>query len=453
MKLVIIGGAGVRSVFFTNGLALKSDKMNIDDLVLFDIDEKKLEIMGALCIHAAKLVNQNLKVSINTNFREAVKGADYIVTTVRVGFDKSRVVDEEICLKNGVLGQETTGAGGFSMALRTIPVMLEYMKIVQEIAPNAIVFNFTNPSGLVTQAMRDAGFNNVLGICDAPSSTKIAMAEYLNVPSEKLFTQFAGLNHLSFITSVQLEEKELLPDLLKNDDFLKNIKEFSMFDPELIRTIGHLPNEYLYYFYYKNRSLNNVKNSFKARGRVVYENNIKMFDSLSEFNKNTQIDKMMGTYLRFMYNRESTYMNTETNSKLKHKEFDGKMPDSEGYAGVMMNYCMALANDCDREMVLSIPCEDSYYGLKPADVMEVTCIINKSGARIQRFGELSTPAMALINSIKQYENLTVEAAIKCDSRAAIAALTVHPLINDYEVSKALFNDLLIGNKEYLKNWF
>ncbi len=453
MKLVIIGGAGVRSVFFTNGLALKASKMNIKELVLFDIDEKKLDIMGALCIHAASKVNPDLKVSITTDFKEAVKGADYIVTTIRVGFDMGRVVDEEISLKHGVLGQETTGAGGFSMALRTIPVMLEYMKIIKEIAPSAIVFNFTNPSGLVTQALRDAGFDNVFGICDAPSSTKLAMAEYLNVEPKKLFTQFVGLNHLSFITSVQLEGREILPELLENDDFLKSIKEFSMFEPELIRTIGHLPNEYLYYFYYRNKSLNNIRNSSKRRGRMVLENNIRMFSALSEFNKKDQIDEMLNTYLKFMYNRESTYMNEETDKKLKHKEFDGKIPDSEGYAGVMMNYCMALAEGKEREMVISIPSCDDYYGLKPTDVIEVTCKVGKDGVKVQRFGQLSSVARALVNVVKEYENLTVEAATTFSRKAAVSALTIHPLINDYETADVLFKDLLIGNKEYLKDWF
>ncbi|HCD44131.1 MAG TPA: glycoside hydrolase, partial [Lachnoclostridium sp.] len=163
MKLVILGGAGVRTVFFTNGVAQKADLMGITELVLFDTDEKKLAIMGALSKYAAQKANPALAVSTTLDIREAVSGADYVVTTIRVGYDEGRVIDEDIAMKHGVLGQETTGIGGFSMALRTIPVMKEYCRIIKELAPKAWIFNFTNPSGLVTQALRDAGYDRVLG--------------------------------------------------------------------------------------------------------------------------------------------------------------------------------------------------------------------------------------------------------------------------------------------------
>ena len=452
MKLVILGGAGVRTVFFTNGVAEKADIMGITELVLFDTDEKKLAIMGALSKYAAQKANPGLKVSTATDIRTAVTGADFVVTTIRVGYDEGRVLDEDIAIKHGVLGQETTGVGGFSMALRTIPVMKEYCQVIKELAPNAWIFNFTNPSGLVTQALRDAGYDRVLGICDAPSSTKINMAEALGIPTSELKVQFAGLNHLSFVTSVLYNGRELLPDLLNDDVFLGKVKEFSMFDPDVIRTMGHMPNEYLYYFFYQNKASQNVQNSQKARGRMVMENNIEMFAALSQLNPDTQIEEMLQTYLKFMHKRESTYMVNETNQALVHKPFDGQIPNAEGYAGVMMNYLLTMATGEEREMVLSIPDNIGHFGLKAGDVMEITCTITKDGINAEERGELSAAAQSLIQSVKAYENLTVEAVNARSVKIAQAALMAHPLIGDYPLAKALVDDIIHAHKQYLGEW-
>ncbi len=452
MKLVILGGAGVRTVFFTNGVAQKADLMGITQLVLFDTDEKKLAIMGALSKYAAQKANPALKVSTALDVREAVSGADYVVTTIRVGYDEGRVIDEDIAMKHGVLGQETTGVGGFSMALRTIPVMKEYCSIIKELAPKAWIFNFTNPSGLVTQALRDAGYDRVLGICDAPSGTKLNMAEALGIPADELKVQFAGLNHLSFITSVLHNGKELLPELLKDDEFIGKVKEFSMFEPDVIRTMRHLPNEYLYYFFYRNKANQNVQGSQKARGRAVMENNIEMFKALSQMDPETQIEEMLQTYLRFMYNRESTYMVNETKQALAHKPFDGQIPNAEGYAGVMMNYLLTMATGEEREMVLSIPDSVGHFGLNPGDVMEITCRITKDGILAEERGELSPAAQAIIQSVKAYENLTVEAINTKSVQTAQAALMAHPLIGDYPLAKELVEDILSAHKTYLGEW-
>ncbi|MFQ7550300.1 MAG: hypothetical protein ACLRMZ_08335 [Blautia marasmi] len=150
---------------------------------------------------------ENLKVWAAQTPVEALAGADYVVTTLRVGGDHSRVLDEKIALKHGVIGQETTGVGGFSMAVRTIPVLLDYCRMIKEYAPNAWIFNFTNPSGLVTQALRSAGYDRVIGICDAPSSTKFRMAACLGTEEDDLYVEFFGLNHLSWIRSVKKEGK------------------------------------------------------------------------------------------------------------------------------------------------------------------------------------------------------------------------------------------------------
>ena len=175
MKIGVIGGAGVRTVIFINGLLKRYKKLNIDEVVLYDIDFEKLSVISKLCRHVVKREGKDLVVREVFDPVEAIRGMDYIVTTLRVGGDHSRVVDESVALSNGVIGQETTGVGGFSMAVRTIPVLMDYCELIEKHAPEAWIFNFTNPSGLVTQALHSAGHHHIIGICDAPSSLKYRM--------------------------------------------------------------------------------------------------------------------------------------------------------------------------------------------------------------------------------------------------------------------------------------
>ena len=226
-----------------------------------------------------------------------------MVTTLRVGGDHSRVMDETIALNAGVIGQETTGVGGFSMAVRTIPILLEYCRLINEIAPNAWIFNFTNPSGLVTQALKSAGYEKVIGICDAPSSTKFRMAAKLGVDEKDLYVEFFGLNHLSWIRSVKIKDEEILPRLLADDAFLKSIQEFSMFDPDLLRMIGFLPNEYLYYYYHREKALANILKSGATRGQTIEQVNKQMMEELKAMDMDADPEGALQIFLYYMQGR------------------------------------------------------------------------------------------------------------------------------------------------------
>lgn len=166
MKIAVIGGAGVRTVIFINGLLARYKALHIDEVALYDINQEKQQIITKLCRHVVNRNHKDLIVTESADVRKVLQDADYVVTTLRVGGDHSRVMDETIALNAGVIGQETTGVGGFSMAVRTIPILLEYCRLINEIAPNAWIFNFTNPSGLVTQALKSAGYEKVIGICE-----------------------------------------------------------------------------------------------------------------------------------------------------------------------------------------------------------------------------------------------------------------------------------------------
>ncbi|MEG0387480.1 MAG: glycoside hydrolase [Niameybacter sp.] len=439
MKIAVIGGAGVRTVIFINGLLERYKVLHIDQVILYDIDEEKLEIIAKLCKHVVERKHKDLKIERAQDAVEAITGADYIVTTLRVGGDHSRVVDETVALETGVIGQETTGVGGFSMAVRTIPVLMEYCDLIKKHAPNAWIFNFSNPSGLVTQALRSSGHDKIIGICDAPSSTKFRMAQALDVAEKDLYVEFFGLNHLSWIGSVKKHGEEMLETLLVDDTFLQGIQEFSMFDPELLRQIKFLPNEYLYYYYHREKALENILKSGATRGKTIEAVNIQMMEELKRINIDEQPEEALQIFLYYMEVRERSYMSIETGNDKKAEIEKGhlEVPDGIGYAGVMLDCIEGLQSEVGRYLVLSVQNEGCIEGLEAEDVIEVTCKVSQEGIHPVLIGKVPEHCNVLIHAIKLYEKLTVEAIFTKSKEKAIQALTLHPLINSYSLAKTL----------------
>ena len=408
MKIAVIGGAGVRTVIFINGLLKRYKKLHIDEVVLYDIQEEKQRIIEKLCKHVVERNHEELKVWAVSDPVEAITGADYIVTTLRVGGDHSRVVDETIALDLGVIGQETTGVGGFSMAVRTIPVLIEYCELIKKYAPDAWIFNFTNPSGLVTQALRSAGF---------------------------------GLNHLSWIRSVKKKGEEILPELLADDAFLQGVQEFSMFDPELLRSIGFLPNEYLYSYYHREKALENIQKSGATRGKTIEDVNIHMMEELKTMDIDADPEGALQIFLYYMQVRENSYMSIESGLAKRPLLEKGQLevPDGMGYAGVMLDCIEGMQSEKGKYLVLSVENNGSIPGLADEDVIETTCLVSKDGIQPVKVKEVPEHCYLLIRLIKMYEKLTVEAVKNHSKETAVQALMLHPLVNSYSLAKQLVN--------------
>lgn len=442
MKIGVIGGAGVRTVIFINGLLKRYKKLNIDEVVLYDTNHEKLNVIGKLCRHVVNREGKDLVVREVYDAVEAIKGMDYIVTTLRVGGDHSRVVDESVALSNGVIGQETTGVGGFSMAVRTIPVLMEYCELIEKHAPSAWIFNFTNPSGLVTQALHSAGHHRIIGICDAPSSMKYRMAQNLGVTEEELYVEFFGLNHLSWIKSVQVNGEEIMPKLIADDAFLSSIQELEIFDRDAIRKTGMLPNEYLYYYYHRERALANINKSDMTRGQTIEKVNIQMMEELKEMDIDANPEEALQIFLYYMQLRENSYMSIESGSANRPMLEKGSLPVPEGmgYAGVMLDCIEGMQSEQGRTLVLSVLNQGCIPFLSDEDVVEVTCNVSKNG--IEPVKQETIPEMCelYIRLIKRYERLTVEAVREGSEDKAVEALMIHPLINSYSLAKKLIAD-------------
>ncbi len=442
MKIGVIGGAGVRTVIFINGLLKRYRKLSIDEVVLYDIDHEKLAIIGKLCRHVVRREGKDLVVREVYDAVDAIKDMDYIVTTLRVGGDHSRVVDESVALGNGVIGQETTGVGGFSMAVRTIPVLMEYCELIEKHAPNAWIFNFTNPSGLVTQALHNAGHHRIIGICDAPSSLKYRMCDKLGVAEEEMYVEFFGLNHLSWVKSVQVNGEEIMDKLIADDDFMSSIHELKIFDREVVRQTGMIPNEYLYYYYHREKALANINKSDMTRGQTIEKVNVQMMKELRAMDIDAHPEEALQIFLYYMQLRENSYMSIESGSANRPMLEKGSLPVPEGmgYAGVMLDCIEGMQSEEGRTLVLSILNQGSIPFLSDDDVVEVTCNVSKNG--IQPVKQEAVPPMCelYIRLIKRYERLTVEAVRLGSEELAIEALMTHPLINSYSLAKKLIAD-------------
>lgn len=451
-KLTIIGGGSVRAVFFAHELAGRSAALGISQLCLFDIDADKLHIIGTLARFAARQVAPELEVVLETDAEKAIRGAAYFVTTIRVGGDHSRVIDEEISAAHGVLGQETTGAGGFFMAARSIPVLEQYCAMIRDLAPNAWIFNFTNPSGLVTQALRSKGYDRVIGICDTPSSTKLRIAQALGVPNEALYLEFFGLNHLSWAGRAILNGKDITNELMSNEQLPEKVGELAMFDADLIRRLGHIPNEYLYYYYYRDQVCNNIRAAGNTRGRSVEKNNIDMLAALRKIDLERQPEEGLRIYLKYMFRREDSYMSIETTKKVLHTPEELVMPNTAGYAGVAMDFIAALESRQGKDIILSVPNEDSIAGLRPDDVVEITCHVSNAGAHPVNIGAVDEAIFPLILSVKAFERLAVDAIEKKSVDLAMKAFLVHPLIGAYNTAKGLAEDFVKKHSAYTQGW-
>jgi len=454
MKLAVIGGGGVRSMFLAKSLAQRVNELHISEIVFMDNNEKKLNIYGSMAQQVAKRINSSVKFTLTSNAVETVRDADYIITTIRPGEDTKRVEDERIALSHHVLGQETTGAAGFSFAMRSIPALAEYCELIRRYSsPNVKVFNFTNPVGVVSQTLRDMGYDFTFGICDAPSSLLRSFAKLYNVDPCAVTGDCFGLNHLSFFNSIYLDSRNILPELIE-DDRLYTETEMCFFDKDFTRSIGHILNEYLYYFFFREKAVKNILNADATRGEVICDINVHMTEELSHMDIEHDFDNCLKVFEKWYGKRQNTYMANET-GVVSYKtpfKFDIYEEDEGGYAGVALKYIEVEQTKKSAEMIMCVPNNGAINGLRDDDVVEVTCTISPDGYVPHKIENPAEIPMEIIRRVKIYERLASLAIRTHSKKAAIDCLMVHPLVNSYSLAKELVEQYLESNKGYIKEW-
>lgn len=452
-KLTLLGGAGVRSPFLAKTLAARAHAAGIGRVVFMDTDAEKLAVFGGICRDILARHAPGVAFETTTSAEAALDGADYIISTLRVGGDEGRVKDERIALDMGLIGQETVGAGGFGMAMRSIPPLLAYCRLAKKLAaPNALMFNFTNPSGLVTQALRSAGYSNVYGICDSPPEQAHEFIRLLGLPAQGTQVRCYGLNHLSWFPSIRCDGREYIRECLDHPRLCLDTEQ-RFFDQALLQSLGALCNGYLYYYYYLDKAYQGILAGGKTRGETVLEMNRAMMAAMGRLRMPRDVDRAAAMFLESYGTRENSYMAIESGTRRKAVRLNLEPSlDAGGYAGVALDFIEALNTGKPRRMYLSLPNNGAIPGLADDDVIESSCVVDGGGAAADRHPDIPAENMGLMLRVKAFERMAVEAIHERSLDKAARALMNHPLVNSYSLGKQLAGRYAQAHAAYVGEW-
>ncbi len=454
MKLAVIGGGGVRSMFLAKSIAGRAEKMGINELVFMDNNEKKLNIYGKMAREVSRRLCPFMEFTLTTDPVEAIKDADYVITTIRAGGDRMRCRDERIALDLGILGQETTGAAGFSFAMRSIPALKEYCELVKKYAkPDAMVFNFTNPAGVVSQTLRDMGYDFTYGICDAPSGMLRRFEELYGYPENHLDALCYGLNHLSFFKYIKADGVDITAKIVSDDEAYKNT-DLRYFDKDFLMQKQYVPNEYMYYFYNREKSVENILNAERTRGEQIADINERMTEELSLIDIENDFEKALEIFEYYYGLRENSYMASETGNRRQSTwHFDMYGADDGGYAGVALGIIDAKAQKSDKKIIACVPNTDNAIDfLDETDTVEISCEIKNGKVTPVKIGDVPFENKEIITRVKAYERLASKAIINCDRESAVDCLYLHPLVASYSLAEKLVDSYIELNKDFTGEW-
>jgi 6-phospho-beta-glucosidase len=449
MKLTILGGGGVRMPAFVRAV-LASRPGTFSEICLFEPDPGRRETICRLAAEIAAALGHPDVIQVSSDAAEAFTGADYVFSAIRVGGDRGRIIDEEVALRRGIVGQETTGPGGGAMALRTIPVVLSYCDLLAQVAPDAVLINFTNPAGLITQAISTQGKVRVAGVCDTPGGTVEHLAAFLGAADVSVAGSYAGLNHLGWVCSLRDDGRERIGELLDRFEELQAADHrFASFDPELVRRVGAIPTEYVYYFYDPGRYVADIRRAGATRGQDVLRLNEELMAGLGKAFADGGVQDAWTVYDTLLGVRRDTYMRADMqgdNGQGAARARRSALPPTEiaaarigGYEGLALRVIDGLAGVAPGEVIVNTPAGAS-LGLDPADVVEVPARVDPGGLTPLPLPELPRPALGLIMQVKEYERGIVQAATTGDAGLAAVALAEHPLVPGITAARELIAD-------------
>lgn len=429
IKIVTIGGGSSYTPELVEGFIKRYNELPVRELWLVDIEsgKEKLDIVGKLAKRMVKKAGVSMEIHLTLDRREALKNADFVTTQLRVGLLDARIKDERIPLSHGVIGQETNGAGGMFKALRTIPVILDIDKDMSELCPNAWLINFTNPAGMVTEALLRYGKNKkIIGLCNVPIGMEKAVADMLGVEHSRITMDFMGLNHMVFGREIYLDGEKVTDKVIdslaegKLGSIVKNIQDLE-WNPEFIKALRMMPCPYHRYY-------------FQTADMLEEE--------LKEFSKGetrAEVVKRLENYLFELY---------------KDENLDIKPPQLEKrggayYSDAACRLINSIYNNKGDIQPVNTKNNGAIEGIENDSAVEISCIITKDGPKPIAMGELPVSVNGLVQTIKSFERLVVETAVEGDYHKALLALTINPLIPSEKMAKILLDELLEAHKDYL----
>lgn len=453
MKVTLIGGGGVRTPLLIRGLIRAQATLGIRELALCDVNRARVELMAALGREVVRQYDGEMAITTPATLEEAVEGADFVLSSIRAGGIDARARDERIAIDHGVAGQETTGSGGLAMALRTIPAALEHARVIERLAPDAWLINFTNPAGLITQALLSHTNLHVIGICDTPSELFHRIALALRARPEEVRCDYFGLNHLGWVRRVWLRDEDVTALLLEDDDRLRSLYPADLFPPALIRSLEMIPSEYLFFFYGHQRAYANQVAAGTSRGEEIARLNAELFDQLHREIAQDLAARALETYRRYLRQRSASYLRLEAHAESARTKNAAEAEDpfeaATGYHRIALDVMTALANQAPSRIVVNVANEGAIGDLPPVDVVEVPCLISKNGPQPEAAGMLPEPVRGLVLSVKAYERLAIRAAVEKSVELMRQALLVHPLIGEWELASNLTTALIRSDPTHL----
>lgn len=428
MKLSILGGGGFRIPLIYQALINGAERHRIDEVSLFDIAEDRLQVIESVLAGMAAGSAWAPKVTRGRDLEEAVTGAHFVFSAVRVGGLLGRIRDERVALDLGVLGQETTGAGGVSYGLRTIPVAMGIAAAVRDYAPDAWVLNFTNPAGMITQAMRRTLGDRVIGICDAPESMVLRIAAARGVGHRPDDTDYVGLNHLGWLRSLTVDGQDLLPSVLDDDRLLASLEEAQLFGTEWLRVLGCIPNEYLYYYDFTRDTVGSILAAGTTRGEYLLRQQGDFYAAAS-----ASPQRAVALWRRAVDERQATYM-AEARTVGSDRP---TTPDAGGYERVALGVMSAITADSGATMILNVRNGTAVTGLPADAVVEVASRVDAAGVHPLAVTPPTTYQLGLMQQVKAVEMLTIRAADTGSREDAWLAFASHPLVDSATIARRL----------------
>jgi 6-phospho-beta-glucosidase len=431
VKLTILGGGGFRVPLVYGALLQDHAEGRVTRVVLHDLDAGRLSAVTRVLTEQASGVPDAPEVSATTDLDEALRGADFVFSAIRVGGLEGRANDERVALAEGVLGQETVGAGGIAYGLRTVPVAVDIAQRVARLAPDAWVINFTNPAGLVTEAMSRHLGDRVIGICDSPVGLGRRIARVLGVENPgEAWIDYVGLNHLGWVRGLRVAGRDELPRLLADPDLLGSFEEGKLFGPDWLRSLGAIPNEYLHYYYFNREAVRAYQQAEKTRGAFLHDQQARFYAEM----KNPHAPALT-VWDRTRAEREATYMaeNRETAGAGERDEDDL----SGGYEKVALALMRAIARDERTTLILNVRNRRTLSVLDAEAVIEVPCLVDANGAHPVTVDPLPDHATGLVCAVKAVEREVLAAAGSGSRATAVKAFALHPLVDSVNVARRL----------------
>lgn len=432
MKLTVLGGGGFRVPLIHGALLRDPDANGVREVALHDPDPERLDAIHRVLRAQASGHPAAPAIHAHTDAEPALRDASFVFAAIRVGGLAGRTTDERVALDHGLLGQETTGAGGIAYGLRTLPEMLRYAELIDRICPRAWVVNFTNPAGMVTEAMQRVLGDRVIGICDSPLGLGRRAARAAGIDPAQARFDYAGLNHLGWLRGLSRHGTDLLPGLLADDEALAGFEEGALFGADWLRTLGAIPNEYLYYYYRTREAIAAIRGGPRTRGEFLLEQQSAFYAAVRDGHDPASAHEQWRTARA---DRDASYM-AEARGAAERDQAD---IDEGGYEGVAVAVLAALSGATPVRLPLNVRNATTLPGLGADAVVEVPCLVDTDGARPLATSPLAGHQLGLVATVKEAEQHAIAAVTRRSKAAAVAAFAVHPLVDSVATAEILFD--------------